>query len=371
MPLTGRWTQVHCLLMRATEFIAQVSGGQPAPAYFLRGPDRFLLEECREAVLTAVPPGARTWCLIGIEFEPGRLGRDLEQADQMPMLGGRSFLLFSDPEDFRRAEDQDYEALERYLEKPSPFATLVFAAAEPDRRRRFAQLLEKKAAVVELMPLDRHEAAKWLAQYLRRAGVAIAPELAAQAAARFENHPDPRSGAKPGVNLLWLRTEAAKLLTARPGAKRWEEADLNQMVSSREEHEIAKVLEAIAERDAPRALERLRALLASKEPETLILWSIGDLFRQALKSGPAASHSRGGWYRPAGRSSTFEIAERAAHRYSPQELAQALRHTHDIDLALKSSWKDSRVLLEILIWRVTAGKGASSVDARGIGPLSD
>ena len=346
--------------MRATEFIGQVSGGQPAPAYFLRGPDRFLLEECRAAVVTAVPPEARTWCLADIEFEPGRLGRDLDQADQMPMLGGHSYLLFSDLEDFRRATEEDYEALEGYLEKPSPFATLVFAAAEPDRRRRFAQLLEKKAAVVELVPLDRQEAAKWLAQYLRRAGVAIAPELAAQAAAQFENHPDPRSGAKPGVNLLWLRTEAEKLLTARPGAQRWEEADLEQMVSVREEHEIARLQEAIAERDTPKALERLRALLASKEPDTLILWSIGDLLRQSLKSGSASSRSGGGWHRPTGRFSVFQIAERAARRYSPEELAQALRHTRDTDLAVKSSWKDSRVLLEILIWQVTAGKSAGS-----------
>lgn len=348
--------------MRPTEFIRQVTSGKPGAIYFLRGPDRFMQEECRAAVLAAVPPEARAWCLEEIEFESGRLGRQLDNAHQIPMLAGRSYFLFSDPEDLRRAGDEDVEALESYLKKPSPCATLVFAAAEPDRRRRFIQLLEKNAGLVELLPPDRHEAAHWLEQYLSRAGVSIEPELAEQVAARFEDRPDPRRETKPGVNLLGMRTEVEKVLTARPDAKRWEESDLNHIMSFREDHEINKLLEAIAERQLARALARLRGLLASKEPEALILWSIGDLFRQALKSTASAGRGAGyggGWQR-SGKGSTFEIAQRAAKRYSPEELGQALRRTRDTDLAVKSSWKDSRVLLEILIWQVTVGKAGNA-----------
>jgi len=350
--------------MRPTEFIRQVTSGKPGAIYFLRGPDRFMHEECRAAVLNAVPPEARAWCLAEVEFECGRLARELDNAHQIPMLAGRSYFLFSDPDDLRRAGDEDVEALEAYLKKPSPCATLVFAAVEPDRRRKFIQVLEKKATVVELVSPDRHEAAHWLEQYLHRAGVEIDPELAEQVAARFEDRPDPRREARPGVNLLGMRTEVQKVLTARPDSKRWEESDLEHIVSFREDHEINKLLEAIAERQLGRALDRLRALLASKEPETLILWSIGDLFRQALKSTASAGRGYGsgyggGFYR-SGKGSTLEIAQRAAKRYSPEELGQGLRRTRDTDLAVKSSWKDSRVLLEILIWQVTVGKAGSA-----------
>lgn len=350
--------------MRPTEFIRQVTSGKPGAIYFLRGPDRFMHDECRAAVISAVPPEARAWCLAEVEFESGQLGRQLDNAHQIPMLAGHSYFLFSDPEDLRRAGDDDVEALEDYLKKPSPCATLAFVAVEPDRRRRFIQLLEKNAAVVELLPPDRHEAARWLEHYLRGAGVSIEPELAEQLAARFEDRPDPRRETKPGVNLLGLRTELEKVLTARPDAKRWEESDLDQIMSFREDHEINKLLEAIAERQLARALGRLRALLASREPEALILWSIGDLFRQALKSAASAGRGGygsgyGGWQR-SGKGSTFEIAQRAAKRYSPEELGQALRRTRDTDLAVKSSWKDSRVLIEILIWQVTVGKAGSA-----------
>lgn len=348
--------------MRPTEFIRQLTSGDPGTIYFLRGPDRFLHEECRAAVVAAVPPEARAWCLVDVEFESGQLTRQLDNARQIPMLAGRSYFLFSSPDDLRRAGDEDHEALEEYLKRPSTFATLVFAAAEPDRRRRFIQLLEKKATVVEMLPPDRREAAHWLEGYLRRAGVSIAPELAEELAERFADRPDPRGDAKPGVNLLGLRTEVEKVLTARPESKRWEEAELNQIVSFREDHEIGKLLEAIAERRLGPAVERLRALMASKEPEALIIWSIGDLFRQALKStvtGGRAGGYSGGWQR-SGKGSTFEIAQRAARRYSPEELGQALRRTRETDLAVKSSWKDSKVLLEILVWQVTVGKAGSA-----------
>ncbi|HUX27977.1 MAG TPA: hypothetical protein VMV39_04285, partial [Terracidiphilus sp.] len=127
--------------MGPEEFITALRKGGLAAAYFHRGSDSFLHQECREAVRAAVPEESRAWCLAEIEFEPGELERELQAALQIPMLGGRSFFLFSDPDDFKRAGDDDTKALAAYLGKPSPSATLIFSAAEPDRRRKFIQLL--------------------------------------------------------------------------------------------------------------------------------------------------------------------------------------------------------------------------------------
>jgi hypothetical protein len=187
----------------------------------------------------------------------------------------------------------------------------VFAAVEPDRRRRFIQLLEKKTDVVEMLPLAAREAAAWLKQYLGQAGVEIADELAAEIVEKFERGADSRGDAKrAGVNLLWLRTEMEKVLTARPGAKSLQPADLDLIVTLREEHEIGKLLAAIVERRFGEAVGQLRALLAGKESEILLLWCIGDLFRQALKSGGRAPYGRGSWGRFANPFSTQQLAPR-------------------------------------------------------------
>jgi DNA polymerase III delta subunit len=192
--------------MRASEFLTAVAQNKLGAAYFLLGPDRFLHEECRSALVASLPAESREWCLAEIEFVPGRLAREIEGASQMPMLGGHNFLLFSDPEDFKQAGDAEHEALAAYLERPSPFATVIFAAVEPDRRRRFIQLLEKKTQVVNLLPLARREAAEWLKHYVARAGMELDSALAEEIAARFESSNDPRKGGSSGVNLLWART---------------------------------------------------------------------------------------------------------------------------------------------------------------------
>jgi len=346
--------------MDPTQFIAALNSGKPAPAYFLRGPDRFLHEECRTAIVAALPAEAREWCFAEIEFESGRLARELEGANQIPMLGSHSYFFFSDPEDFKHAGDEDYEDLQAYLESPSPSATVVFAAVEPDRRRRFIQLLDKKTQVVEMLPLGRREAVAWLRSHLRKAGVEIDPELAETVAAKFESTGGRESG-RPGVNLLWMRTEMDKLLAARPGAKQLERADLDLIVTFREEHEIGKLLGALAERQLGKALTCLRALVASKEPETLLLWCIGDLFRQAIRGETSR-----GWSRPGNPFSTYAIAQRAVRTYSRDELLLALRLVHGADLAMKSSWKDSTILLEFLIWQIVTAKGGVSGLAFGL-----
>jgi len=348
--------------MTPTEFISEVSKGKPGAAYFLTGPDRFLHEECRLALIHSIPAEAREWCLSEIEFEPGRLARDLEGARQMPMLGGHTYLLFSDGEDFKRAADADAEALQSYLGRPSSFATVVFTAIAPDRRRKMIQSLEKKTAVVEMLPLSRREAAQWMRRYLAKAGVEIDPELAEGIASRFETSVEGRGQANAGgVNLLWLRTELEKLLTARHGVQRLERADLELLTGFREEHVIGKMLKAIAERRFAPALECLHALLASKESEILLLWCIADLFRQALRGAAGRPSPRGGWTRFSNPYATPEIAQTVARTYSREQMLQAMRLARQADLGMKSSWKDSKILLEFLIWQIIAGKRAEAV----------
>ncbi len=362
--------------MRPPEFIAALRKGKLAPAFFLRGPDRFLHEDCRAALVNSIPAEARAWCLAEIEFKPGRLARELDGARQVPMLGGRNLLVFSDPEDFDHASDDDFEALKAYLEGPAPFATVVFVAAEPDRRRRFIQLLEKKAEVVEMLPLTRRDAAAWIKDFLGRQGVEIDPALAEEIAARFETTREPRRDAAPaGINLLWARTELEKLLTAKPGAKRLEREDLGLLVGFQEEHVFGKLLRAVAERNFGRALDELRALLASKESEMLVLWTISDLFRQALKATAAAADLRpqkgfgpqagrgGDWSRWANPFSPQEIARDLVRTYTYRELLQAIRSIRQADLRIKSSWKDSKMILEFLLWQIIAGKTSESVPA--------
>src|SRR5207245_11404922 len=137
-------------------------------------------------------------------------------------------------------------------------------------------------------------------------------------------------------------TELEKLLTSRPGVKTLGRADLDLITAFREEHQIGKFLLALAGRKTAEALSHLHALLASKTAETLLLWCVGDLFRQALKlqgekcarvcgENPPFGQARGGWARSSGAFSNWEIAATAVEKYSQEELLQALRLARSTD----------------------------------------
>jgi DNA polymerase-3 subunit delta len=349
--------------MGPEEFIATVRKGGPAAVYFLCGPDRFLHQECREAVHAAVPEESRAWCLTEIEFESGRLEEELHAACQIPMLGGHSFFLISDTDDFKHATEEDVEALAAYLEEPSPYATVIFFAIEPDRRRKFIQLLEKKTTLVEMRPLSVRQAAAWAKEFLRRAGIEVEAGLAETIAAKFLPGASSRDPNPQGVNLLWMRTELEKLITAIGDKARLEPSDLQFMAGFQEEHEVGKMLLAIAERRCEDSLRFLRSLVAGKVAETLLLWSIGDLFRQALKSTGQPGYG-GGWGRPSNPYATWEIAPVAKRRYAHEELLRALTLVHQADVGIKSAWKDSTVLLEFLVWQITTAPWVAMKETR-------
>lgn len=344
--------------MTPTQFCQAIEDGKPGAVYFLCGPDRFLHEECRNALIRSLSPEMRQWCFAEAEFKPGELWRELEGARQLPMLGGRTYLYITDEDDFGRAQDADTEALEEFLKQPPAFATVIFAASEPDRRRRMIQVLEKKTGLVSMEPLTRREAAAWLQRYLQKAGVGIRPELAEKMAGRFAVGEKMPRGREPGVNVLWLRTETEKLLASRPGLKQVEDSDLDLIAEFREEHEIGKLLAAIAARQLSKALAVLGELLAGKQSETLILWCVADLLRQALRTAPGPVARPAPWARSAAPYSTFEVAPQALRSYSREELIDGLRLARSADLAIKSSWKDSKLLLESLLWQLMARTSA-------------
>ena len=72
--------------MGPAEFITALRKGNLDAAYFFRGPDRFLHQECREAVRASVPEESRSWCLTEVEYEPGLLERELQAARRLSVV---------------------------------------------------------------------------------------------------------------------------------------------------------------------------------------------------------------------------------------------------------------------------------------------
>ena len=337
--------------MTPRQFLEQLRGNRWAPVYFFCGEEGFFHDRCRQVLLRTVPPEVRSWCVHSVDFAPGGLASLLEQAYQMPMMGPRNVFLIRDVGDFSHAAEEDYEALKGYLEKPSLFSAVMFMAEEPDRRRRFVSLLLKRAEVVEMRRPEGADTLRWVAEILRGPGIQI-DRAAAETLAR-----------KLGGNLLWIQTELEKLRLGNPGIKRITVQDLDGLVSIAEDHEVNLLLRALAERNGGEALRRLDSLLRSSEPELRLLWHIAQLFRRSLSAPPGGTYPR---RFPAGRGGDRDLAaQTAARNYSEPERKEVLRFVHEADLDIKSSWKDTQLRLEHLIWRIVGPGAEGPIRAQG------
>ena len=321
--------------MTPKQFVDRLRRGDWAPVYFFCGEEAFLHQKCRQELLKALPEEAHAWGVHSLEWRAGELAGVLDQASQMPMVGPRNLFLIRDAEDFAHAKEADYEALQGYLRQPPLFSTVVFMAEEPDRRRRFVTLLFKQAEVVEMRRPEAAEVVRWISRLLQRQGVEIDREAAEELAEEF------------GRNLLWIHTELEKLRLSRPEQKRITVRDLESLVSLAEDHEVTRLLRCIAERKGREALLQLAHLIRSHEPELRLLWHIGHLFRRSL----SLSNYPDRYPARPGRGADL-LPRIAARSYSHQERLQALRSVHEADLEIKSSWKDTHLHLEFLIWKI-------------------
>ena len=321
--------------MTPKQFVDRLRRGDWAPVYFFWGEEVFLHQKCRQELLKALPEEAHAWGVHSLEWRAGELAGVLDQASQMPMGGPRNLFLIRDPEDFSQAKEADYEALKAYLRQPPLFSTVVFMAEEPDRRRRFITLLFKQAEVVEMCRPEAAEVVRWISRLLQDQGVVIDREAAEELTENF------------GRNLLWIHTELEKLRLSRPEQKRITVRDLESLVSLVENHEVTRLLRSIAERESRKALLQLAHLIRSHEPELRLLWHIGHLFRRSL----SLNNYPGRYPARPGREADL-LPQIVAKNYSYQECLQALRSVHEADLEIKSSWKETYLHLEFLIWKI-------------------
>ena len=218
-----------------------------APVYYLYGDDDYLKDESlRHLVDAAVEPATRDFNLEirrGAELDAEVLGSLL---DTPPMMAERRMIAVRDV----GALKKDARAmLDRYVERPAADVVLVLtspAEAKPDR-----SLLER-AVAVEFKPMTGTGVSKWIAYYVEHElGCTIAPE----AVTLLQD--------AVGTELTQLRIELDKLASFASGGEQRliDEAAVTAVVGVRRGETLGDLLDAVAARDADRALELVPHIL--------------------------------------------------------------------------------------------------------------
>lgn len=239
--------------------------GSFAPVYLLHGDDDFRKEAAvRQLVASAVEAGLRDFNVElrrGADLDAETLGALLATP---PMMADRRVLVVRDVGALRKDARTE---LDRYLARPAADAVVVLVApagAKPDR-----PLLDHAAvSAVEFKPLEGDKLPGWIVGHARtELGVEITPEAASLLLAAV------------GADLPSLATELDKL-ASYAGERAIDEEAVSAIVGVRRGETLGDFLDAVAARDAARALALLPHV--QQQPKASAVTTVMALGAQTL-----------------------------------------------------------------------------------------
>ncbi len=182
----------------------RIASGDLDPVYLLVGEDEHEKAALAAALVDAIDEGLRAFNVDRFHGGDAGLGEVLAAARTVPVIVPRRIVIvvraerMLQPAKESEAARRALDALEEYLETPSPDASLVFLAGGLDERRRIAKRLRARAAVVSCgAPEDAAGVRRWIGERLQEAGrradaaaVRLLGDLAGRDAARLRNAVD-------------------------------------------------------------------------------------------------------------------------------------------------------------------------------------
>lgn len=254
---------------------AAIKSREFAPAYYLHGDDDYLKdEELKRIIDAAVDPSTRDFnyeVLRGAEVDAESLGT---MVSTPPMMADRRVLVIRDTNALKK---DARAALDKYLKSPAPDLLLLLVGAAGTKTDAG---LVKSTTAIAFEPLTGNRIPKWIAYYVEHdLGGTITPgaiTLLQEAA---------------GTDLSQLRVELDKLVSYA-GDGPINEAAVSAVVGVRPGETMGDFLDAVARRDAPRALEILPIVL--QQPKASAVTTVMALTAQTLALGWAqAARERG------------------------------------------------------------------------------
>src|SRR5215468_6461783 len=344
-------------------FVSEVTSRKLRPAYVFLGDEVFFRDHCRQALLEhLVPPDLRDFSLHDLDLAEVSVAEILDRARTPSLMAPFQVFFIRGVKNLygRGSHEEEFKAIERYVEDPNPAAVLIFVAdhisipadvrrmemSDRDRYERIRETLGEYCGIVELGRVDEDEGMRWVVERAAKEAVKVDAEAARELVDAL------------GADMMMVSNELEKLILFVGQRKRITIGDVETMVLAAKQRSLYELTDAISSKDRVRALSVLDALLASEEGEEAAIghiYMLARTFRQMLVIlEKNVRDSRAIWQAlwQGFRVPPFAAEDviRQARRYkSRRELTGALRLLARADLALRSNPASKRLVLEKLV----------------------
>jgi DNA polymerase III subunit delta len=327
---------------------------QPSSAtVFLHGEEEFLREEgVREVLSVVLDSATRDFNLDqlrGSDADPETLASMLATP---PMMANYRVVLVRDAQGL---SPKAREAVEQFLERPSPGSVLILSGTIPSgSKAKFYGTLKKEALAVEMGAMDEADLPGWLAsRALERHGVEI--EMGAARAL----------SAAIGPQLGILSTELEKAVSYVSGRERITLEDVKAVGGYIPRVDRWAWFDCVGDRRYAEALSQLASLLESGENGVGLVIGLGS---HMLKIGLLVGGGREALdrsLRPHQRWLANRLQPQAA-KWTVAEVDAAMEELLRADRLLKSAPLTDRQVMEELLLRLAAGAARPHSEPRRV-----
>lgn len=357
--------------MTPEQFLDQVAKKGPAPVYLFLGAEPYLRRKCRAALLAAaLGEDERESGYTHYDLSETTLAAALDDARSLSLFAANRVLWLAAAEAAlpRRiaavSEEDDAEGgapagdaanLAAYVKHPTPGTVVViessrwdFEGEDKDKLARVQKYFAAAPLVVEFRPFS-PEAARALAQRLaKEEGVRLGlAELALLVEAS-------------GGDAQRIATEITKLALLTNGERAVTAEDILALVPNAQAANIFSLVAALGRGDREQSLAILDTLVREGDYLPLVLRFLGTQFRFALAAREAKLNSAAlvqAHFTRIGARIWRERAEQifqTAAAFDRRRLEEALVRIFEADRALRDARPDDRVVMERLVFSLTA-----------------
>ena len=350
----------------AERFVSEITSRKLRPAYVFIGDEVFFRDHCRQALLEhLVPPDLRDFSLHDLDLAEVSVAEVLDRARTPSLMAPFQVFFIRGVKNLygRGSHDEEFKAIEQYVEDPNPAAVLIFVAdhisipsdvrrmemSDRDRYERIRETLGEYCGIVELGRVDESDGMRWVMEKAAQEAVKIDAEAARELIDAL------------GADMMMVSHELEKLILFAGEKKHITLGDVETLVLAAKQRSLYELTDAISARDKNRALSVLDALLSTSEGDEAAighLYMLARTFRQMLvilekNVRDARMIWQVLWQGFRVPPFAAEDIIRQARRYkSRRELTRALKLIAQADISLRSNPPSKRLVLEQLVLRL-------------------
>ncbi len=207
---------------------------------------------------------------MNTDFYEGKginIGAVIDQAETLPFFSENRVMIFQDTGLFKSGGD----LLAEYLKEPCESSVFVFCESEVDERSRLYKAIKDNGLAVQIDKQTLESLKGVIGTFLKKEGKRISMETA------------DRILSKTGNDMAMLRSELEKLVTYCIDKDVIELQDVETICCQNIEEKVFELLDAIADKNAKKAMDLYYDMLALKEPPMRLLSLMEKQYNQLLQ----------------------------------------------------------------------------------------